>query len=693
MEGLAAAASVIAVLQITEEVARLCGRYIREVRHAHKDIERLQSKASALNEVLTRVNNEPHSNIDATAIRKCCKDISFVKERLEPKKRHTTMERMGIRALKWPFTSKEVEEQVQALEGYLMIFNTTLQLNIIDKIGDAEQERLLEKLAYVGDALFNSYENDQRHRSCLEKTRVDILQQIMEWAADISPRFIFWLKGLAGTGKSTIATTVAFRLQAKSSHFASYFFKRGHSDLAYARKLIPTIVRQLSQCSFLYRQSVLAVLKEEPGIGQSANLREQYEKLLVEPLRKVQLQNPAHDPFFIVMDALDECDEQKDLRMLLRLLAKTEDIPKLRLKIFVTSRPELPIRHGFEEIPSIFHRNLALQNVPRAVVDSDIKIFLSHELKNIQYEFRLPADWPADTDLATLANKAGGLFIFAATACRYIGGSLQANPQERLKQICSSIATNKLVTEELDQMYAMILQNSIRGRYTEEERQSTRVRFHHIVGSIVLLLDPLSIAQLFSLLSDSRVESQQELERALQTLHAVIDVPEPPGSPIQPLHLSFRNFLLDPNRCLDRLFWVDEQQTHRNLALDCTRLLSSSLKRNICGLPSLGTLRSEIDFTAVENTLPQAVQYACRHWTDHAQRGKMVVDDHGCIHNFLQQHFLHWLESMSLMGRISEAIIVMTNLMAMIDVRKYFLLLHLVTANNKTSVSSIPACA
>ncbi|KAI4117552.1 MAG: hypothetical protein LQ338_007532 [Usnochroma carphineum] len=543
MEGLAAAGSVLTILQVTEEIGKLCGRYIHDVRHARKDIERLQSKVSALHKVLTRLENASHPDIDATAVQRCCEDLRSIKGRLEPKRMH---------ALKWPFKSKELRIQVRTLERHLVLFNTTLQLNIHEKIDDAEQERLLEKLACAGDALFNSYENDRRHRSCLENTRVDVLQQIMEWSTDVSPRCIFWLKGLAGTGKSTIATTVASRLASRPHHIASYFFRRGHGDLAHVRKLIPTIVRQLSQYSSLYRQFVSAAVKKEPGLGQSANLHEQYEKLLVEPLRKIR---PAQHPFFIVMDALDECDEQRDLRMLLRLLARTEDIPKLGLKIFVTSRPELPIRHGFEEIPSIFHRSLALQNVPRPVVDGDIKIFLSHKLKITQYEFCLPNDWPADEDLDILARKAGGLFIFAATACRYIGESPQAKPPERLKQICNSVATNELMTEELDHMYAMVLQNSISGKYTAEERHSARVRFHHIIGCIVLLLDPLPIAQLFSLVQSSHVESQQELEGVLQTLHAVIDLPEDAEKPVQPLHLSFRDFLLDPNRCSDPYFW------------------------------------------------------------------------------------------------------------------------------------------
>lgn len=690
MEALAGAASIIALVQITEEVGKLCGNYIQGVRHAKRDIERLQSKASALHGVLTRLNDKAQANIDSKAVQNCCEDLKSIKERLEPLRRHAAMQRMGLRALKWPFTSKEIEDRVQALEKYLVLFNTTLQLDVLDIVSDAEQDRLLEKLAYAGDALFNSYENEQRHRMCLENTRVEVLQQAMEWTADDSSRCIFWLKGLAGTGKSTIANTVAFRLKAGTRPVATFFFKRGHGDLAHVRKLIPTVARQLSAYSPLYRQAIVTVIKNEPDLGHSANFREQYEKLLVEPLRGLLHSTHDHIQFYIIMDALDECEEERDLRMLLKLMATTDDLPQLGLKILVTSRPELWIRHGFEEIPSIFHRNLALQDVPRSVVDKDIRTYLSHELKDVQRDFHLPADWPVDQDLDTLASKAGGLFIFAATACRYVGGSPQARPDLRLKQICNTVAPNNLMTEELDHMYTIILQNSIRGRYTVEERKEAQERFHHIVGSIVSLLSPLPIFQLFNLLKGHQVQYQVELERALRTLHAVIHIPNDSNAPVQPLHLSFRDFLLDPNRCFDRNFWVDERRVHRNLVADCLRLLSSSLSRNICRLPSPGTLRSEVDPTTVEHALSPAIQYACRNWAEHAQKGEMIVDDHGLVHDFLKVHLLHWLKCMSLMGTISEAISSLLKIADRTNVSEYFPILSRVLLTVTSQLQEAP---
>ena len=678
MEPLSTAASVIAVVQIAAEVAKLCGGYLRDVKNAPQDIERMKAKALALHDVLERLNNDtPDSNANETAVQQCLQDLKSLKVKLEPKRKRGPMKHFGLRALKWPFSSKEAEERMKALEGYLLIFNTALQLNISHTVGDAERERLLEKLAYVADASFDSYEN-QRHRLCHDKTRVDVLQQIMQWATSTSPQCIFWLKGMAGTGKSTVAITVARQLRDLTKNIASYFFRRGFGDLAHARKLIPTIVRQLSRSSPSYCRLVLAAVKENPDLGQSANLREQYEKLVVEPLAKFQSLSSTRHPFFIVIDALDECDAINDLRLLLRLLATTKDMPNLQIRIFVTSRPELPIRLGFQKMPSILHQDLVLHDVPRSVVDSDIKTFLAYELECVQQRYRLPAKWPEDLELSSLIKKAEGLFIFAATACRYIGGSFLADPQERLKQICGSASTNQLMTKELDHMYTIVLQNSVKDEYSEEEQQRNNLRFRHIVGSIVILFSPLSIPELFKLLCNPQLQDQQQLENTLDPLRAVLDVPENNDCSVQPLHLSFRDFLLNQNRCLDDRYWVNEQEAHHKLALDCMRLLSSSLQRNICHLPSLGTLKSEIAQKDIDSALPPAVQYACRYWADHAQKGKVELLDHGCVHKFLQQHFLHWVEAMSLIGKISEAIIAITNMAAMVDVCNHFPLSNLV---------------
>lgn len=52
----------------------------------------------------------------------------------------------------------------------------------------------------------------------------------------------------------------------------------------------------------------------------------------------------------IVIDALDKCDHNNNLRVIIRLLSRLKEAEAVFLRIFLTSRPELPIRLGFSEI-------------------------------------------------------------------------------------------------------------------------------------------------------------------------------------------------------------------------------------------------------------------------------------------------------------------------------------------------------
>jgi hypothetical protein len=145
------------------------------------------------------------------------------------------------------------------------------------------------------------------------------------------------------------------------------------------------------------------------------------------------------------------------------------------------------------------------------------------------------------------------------------------------------------------------------------------------------------------------------------------------------MHLSFRDFLVDPEKGGDQEkypFWVDERETHERLAVHCLRLLSKSgvLKRNVCGLCLPGTLRSEIDQQAIDTGLPPEVQYACCYWVYHWKESKRKIQDGDLIDCFLTRHLLHWLEALGLLGRISESISMVDDLISLLGVRPFTLL-------------------
>ncbi|OCL10856.1 hypothetical protein AOQ84DRAFT_374537 [Glonium stellatum] len=175
-------------------------------------------------------------------------------------------------------------------------------------------------------------------------------------------------------------------------------------------------------------------------------------------------------------------------------------------------------------MPAILHRDLVLTDVPRETVDYDIVIYFWQELNDV--ELSAPG-------VECLVEKACGLFIWAATACRYIK------------------AGRRVTKEELDQIYTRILLDSIRGDYAEEEKTKLFSLFRRIVGAIVVLFDPLSAKALCELLNSSRQEDirQEDIKQTLNDLHSVLEIPESQPNPIRLLHPSFRDFLLAKERC------------------------------------------------------------------------------------------------------------------------------------------------
>jgi hypothetical protein len=74
---------------------------------------------------------------------------------------------------------------------------------------------------------------------------VDLLREIYDWADDDDSKCIFWLNGVAGTGKSTIARTGAQIFANRSQLSASFFFKRGEHDRENVSLFFTTIALDL----------------------------------------------------------------------------------------------------------------------------------------------------------------------------------------------------------------------------------------------------------------------------------------------------------------------------------------------------------------------------------------------------------------------------------------------------------------
>jgi hypothetical protein len=510
-------------------------------------------------------------------------------------------------------------------------------------------------LPTAAEAPFNAY-NRQHEPTCLPGTRVDLLQEIYNWADGHDEHFIFWLNGLAGTGKSTIARTIARRYFEQGRLGASFFFSRDGGDVGHAGKFFTSIAAQLANNALPLQRGIYDAIAERNDIaGQS--LRDQWNQLVFRPLSNLS-GDSCPLSYILIVDALDECDNDSDIRIILQLLAEARSLKTVRLRVFLTSRPEIPIRHGFCQIPEAEHYDFVLHNIPSSTVDHDIFIFLEHNFRLIRQERSLDADWPGEEIVRRLVQNASGLFIWAATACRFIqeGKRFAA---KRLAMILDS-SSNAITAPEkhLNEIYITVLQHSIFSDFTDEERKELYGMLRYILGSVVILLSPLSTYSLSKLLHVSK----EEIDQTLDDLHAILEVTKDQARLIRLHHPSFRDFLLDKTRCGDPHFWVDDKQAHKALAHGCMRLMSTTLKRDICGLYDPGALTADIENIRVEQHLPSEVQYACIYWVQHLQRSDAQLFDNDPVHQFLRKHLLHWLEALSIIGKTTEGVLAITSL-------------------------------
>jgi len=474
---------------------------------------------------------------------------------------------------------------------------------------------------------------------------------------------IFWLNGMAGTGKSTISRTVAQTFADSKELGASFFFKRGEGDRGKAARFFTTIASQMVYNMPEMMPAVSRAIDTNPNISEKW-MKEQFEKLILEPLLAMQCDTAQVPTRVVVIDALDECERDEDIKTILLLLSRVQQIRSVRLRVFVTSRPELPIRLGFEKLAEDMHQDLILHEIPKQSIDHDLFAFLKDELVRIRNENRLSLDWPGDGIIDNLVEMATPLFIFAATACRFLEDRrLGGDPKKKLQTLLKYQGSDQAT--QLDKTYLPVFERLEAG-LTDSQKQCLAERFRLIVGSIVILEEPLTTTALAHILGVSR----EDVDGLLDLLHSVLNVPSSPELPVRLLHLSFRDFLIDPANRGKNIFSIDKMKAHEVIAIKCLELMNSSegLRRNPCNLDSVGTFRSQISDQDINSCISLELRYACRYWVDHLRQSKNALQYQNRVDLFLRTHLLHWLEAMSLLGRMREAIAIVTSLRSLLKV-------------------------
>ncbi|KAF2818545.1 HET-domain-containing protein [Ophiobolus disseminans] len=552
-------------------------------------------------------------------------------------------------------TGRETTRAEDAAYCLLGIFDVQIPLlygegqqRAINRLRREIKEQYCLNIPIALGATYDSYAEEHNAR-CLPNTRTTLLQNIAHWAEGEDEKPVFWLSGMAGTGKSTIARTAAHLFAQAGQLGASFFFKKGEGERSNASRFFSTVASSLAACQPAMLPGIRKALEEDPALLSRA-LKDQFEKLIMRPLANIQNARPHVAAQVIVIDALDECEREDDVRAILQLLGKTRDTDSVRLRVLVTSRPELHIRLGFRQMSNGMYQDLVLHEVPMSVVKHDIRCFLKHELGSIQQARSLSSNWPTEEQVQALVELSVPLFIFAATVCRYVG-TKGGDPKTYLNKI---LQYRKATFSQLDRTYLPVLEQILTEQEDDDDQETWLDNFRSLVGSIVVLESPLSVVALSSLL---RIP-QEQIECRLDALHSVLNIPSDRRLSVRLLHLSFRDFLVVSRQQTKNPFQVNQTIVHGKLASHCLELMSApnGLRQNICNLSEPGVLSSEVDESQIKANLPPELQYACRYWVDHLERSQRGIKDGEATHRFLQKHLLHWLEAMSLINETSLCI-------------------------------------
>ncbi|KAF5382400.1 hypothetical protein D9757_009813 [Collybiopsis confluens] len=522
--------------------------------------------------------------------------------------------------------SQHLQDMVAGLDKESQKIQTRLQLFAIT---DTRMYRMFETWPLAHHATYNA---NLGHDICTPETRVEILSRLGDWISDTSSDspFIFWIRGMAGMGKSTIAKTICENYSSRVGDCqlgASFFCSRQSAELRSQQNVIPTIVYQLGKRSDAFWDALAGV--DEDAVNDPKN---HVSSILFEPWRKRSPEESSR--WLIVIDALDELDGSGGSSLLQQLLKGISKYKVNGIKILITSRPDQTItKLCVEELSN--EAICKLEDVEKTQVAGDIAKFIQQKLPFL-----------IDGLLAEFVNKCDGLFIYAATVIREVlndgGSTVELSDDEKLTELKKHLLQDLLSKDSgINALYQTIV-NRVLGVKDSERYEKHR----KVLGAIICTKQALRVDDLARLLGENTHTAGGNLVlRVVKALHATIYVRD---ERIYIYHKSFHDFFGKE--------FVGLYETL--LAKQCLHIMLHSLHFNMCDLPSSYLFDIEVPDlpSKVEEKLGNEIGYAVCYGIEHI----IQVTEDGreevlmLLREFEREKIIFWIEAMNLLNKRVE---------------------------------------
>lgn len=488
-------------------------------------------------------------------------------------------------------------------------------------------------------------------RACLPNTRTTALREIRKWmdAPGPEPTPVVFLLGVAGSGKSSIAHTVAETGHDQATLGSFFAFDRDDASRR-PERLLPTIAYHLAHWSEEYRDWLVGNLKDDSTLADSPDIMKQWKRLIVDPAMSIS----SSGPVLVIIDALDECPDPSDdsRKLILDCLTVHADMLPETFRILVTSRP-------LDEVSQAIS--------PASVGRLDLSDFSAGEDIRLYVRSQLPPPEKgglSDQDCDDVADAADGLFQWAATACRFLSSKLAGTTMsakfaanvERLIHGDSGRTQRRNGPPSLDALYAAILDDTFDAL--------DRAAMSNFLSAVALMLCaeiPLSIDALQSIYRRARSTRLSVVHGVLGSMGVVLEGATSLSSPVRPMHLSFREFLLDVSRSGPwHINGAVIAEGHRTLALGGLRIMAGDLSFNMLDIKSsrgkdfAGWSWTDLADCQRATALEYSIFHVHRHLSDMRPESDGGVNDLlVAFRDILHYKFLFWLEWLIAGGALS----------------------------------------
>ncbi|KZT50154.1 hypothetical protein CALCODRAFT_478617 [Calocera cornea HHB12733] len=561
-----------------------------------------------------------------------------------------------------------IDAYVNSFDGLLVELGTGSQLRteivtvkLVSDIRHLADDMIIRDIPYAADAGYAA------GKCCLAGTRRAILDEITRWVrtdrSEVPPVFV--LMGPAGSGKSTIAHTIANKCMGSQQLGSMFCFNRSEASTRKPESLFRNIASDLCTKWPAFRAALSKHLDGNKALCTTTDLDTQFDSFILGPARLVAI----NGTIVIIIDALDESGAISTRQQLLRILVqRLKELP-LGLRFLITTRAEPDIVRSLkgstppDSDPSSLGSSVQSTTAGKSDTNvglsahnaiqtyrlddeeddtqlrQDITEYIQHELPYTNGT--LPPQLPRDAHLI-LAKKAGRLFQWAAVACSYIKTDHPGSePKDRYEELVQGTHPG------LDALYGTVLECF--------NREGSRVlqSFKRIMGFILTAVEPLSQPSLLDLLEQLDQDERLKATTILPYLEPLLSGVGPGDTrPVRPLHSSFFDLLQSEED--QNPYFVGATGHHERLAKSTLRLLQRDLRFNMANLETSYRLNADLS-EAQRAAISDQLSYACKYWGRHLQMSDEAVGHEvaDLLKMLFLDRFLFWLEAASLAGIVS----------------------------------------